>query len=161
MHKPTVLVVDDSVTVRTIIQRTLQQDSLTLTFAADGLSALAAVADVSPAVILLDIHLAYMDGFAICQQLRKKALYRDIPIVMLTSKNGLFDRMCGRLVGATDYLTKPFDPEVLVRVVQKHLTNWQERSLIQQEDIQPRTRRYWTCPVSQRNMISAHSSVSL
>ena len=161
MHKPTVLVVDDSVTVRTIIQRTLQHDSLTLTFAADGLSALTAVADVSPDVILLDIHLPLMDGYTICQLLRKKALYRDIPIVMLTSKNGIFDRMCGRLVGATDYLTKPFDPEALVRVVQKHLTNWQEYPLPQQEEISPRTRRYWTCPVSQKNMLHVNHSVSL
>ena len=127
MPKPIVLVVDDSVTVRAVIQRTLQSTAFTLAFAGDGLSALTAVADLSPAVLLLDVHLPHMNGYTICQLLRKNVLYRDIPIVMLTGHSGLGDRIHGRLVGATDYLAKPFDPKALRHIVQKHLAHWYER----------------------------------
>src|SRR6266699_2322847 len=95
MNEPTVLVVDDSPTVRKIVQMTLQREHIRVITAGDGLSALASVADEIPAVILLDIQLPRMDGYYICQIIRKNLQFRQIPIIMLSGKDGLFDKMRG------------------------------------------------------------------
>ncbi|GCE49317.1 twitching motility two-component system response regulator PilG [Thermosporothrix hazakensis] len=130
--EPTVLVVDDSPTVRKIVQMTLQKENIRVITASDGLSALTSVADEMPALILLDIQLPRMDGYNICQIIRKSLQFRQIPIIMLSGKDGLFDKMRGRLAGSTEYLTKPFDSAELVQTVKKHLANWQERMPVQQ-----------------------------
>ena len=109
--------------------------------AGDGLSALTSVADEMPALILLDIQLPRMDGYHICQIIRKNLQFRQIPIIMLSGKDGLFDKMRGRLAGSTEYLTKPFDSAELVRTVKKHLVNWQERMPPQHEGMRTRLRR--------------------
>lgn len=140
VDQPTVLVVDDSPTVRKIVQMTLQRENIRVITASDGLSALTSVADEMPAVILLDIQLPRMDGYHICQIIRKSLQFRQIPIIMLSGKDGLFDKMRGRLAGSTEYLTKPFDSAELVQTVKKHLVNWQERMPIRQEQMRPRTR---------------------
>jgi twitching motility two-component system response regulator PilG len=140
MAVPTVLVVDDSPTVRKIVQMTLQREHIKVITAADGLSALTSVADNMPALILLDIQLPRMDGYHICQIIRKNLQFRQIPIIMLSGKDGLFDKMRGRLAGSTEYLTKPFDSAELVRTVKKHLVNWEERMPVQQEGMRPRQR---------------------
>ena len=140
MAEPTVLVVDDSPTVRRIVQMTLQREHIHVVTASDGLSALSAVADEMPALILLDIQLPRMDGYHICQIIRKSLQFRQIPIIMLSGKDGLFDKMRGRLAGSTEYLTKPFDAVELVQTVKKHLVNWQERMPTQQETMRPRLR---------------------
>ncbi len=127
MAEPTVLVVDDSPTVRKIVQMTLQRENIRVITAGDGLSALTSVADEMPALILLDIQLPRMDGYHICQIIRKNLQFRQIPIIMLSGKDGLFDKMRGRLAGSTEYLTKPFDSVELVQTVKKHLANWEER----------------------------------
>jgi twitching motility two-component system response regulator PilG len=116
-----VLVVDDSPTVRKIVQLTLQRERIRVVTAGDGLSALAAVTDEEPDLILLDIMLPRMDGYNICQVIRKNLAYRDMPIIMLSGKDGLFDRMRGKLAGSTEYITKPFDSAELVAVVKRHL----------------------------------------
>ncbi len=116
MLEPTVLVVDDSPTVRKIVQMTLQREHIRVITASDGLSA------------LLDIQLPRgLDGYHICQIIRKNLQFRQIPIIMLSGKDGLFDKMRGRLAGSTEYLTKPFDSAELVQTVKKHLVNWEER----------------------------------
>ena len=134
MAEPTVLVVDDSPTVRKIVQMTLQREHIRVITAGDGLSA----------VILLDIQLPRMDGYHICQIIRKNLQFRQIPIIMLSGKDGLFDKMRGRLAGSTEYLTKPFDSVELVQTVKKHLANWEERRAehmpVQQEGIRHRLR---------------------
>ena len=140
MAVPTVLVVDDSPTVRKIVQMTLQREHIKVITAADGLSALTSVADNMPALILLDIQLPRMDGYHICQIIRKNLQFRQIPIIMLSGKDGLFDKMRGRLAGSTEYITKPFDSAELVRTVKKHLANWEERMPLQQEGLRPRQR---------------------
>jgi len=119
MAEPTVLVVDDSPTVRKIVQMTLQREHIRVVTASDGLSALTSVADEMPAVILLDIQLPRMDGYHICQIIRKNFQFRQIPIIMLSGKDGLFDKMRGRLAGSTEYLTKPFDSAELIQTVKK------------------------------------------
>jgi twitching motility two-component system response regulator PilG len=121
VDEPVVLVVDDSPTVRKIVQLTLQREHIHVVTAGDGLSALAAVADEQPDLILLDIMLPRMDGYNICQVVRKNMAYRDMPIIMLSGKDGLFDRMRGKLAGSTEYITKPFDSAELVQTVKRHL----------------------------------------
>ena len=79
-----------------------------------------------------------MDGYHICQIIRKNLQFREIPIIMLSGKDGLFDKMRGRLAGSTEYLTKPFDSVELVQTVKKHLANWQERAPLHQESVRPR-----------------------
>src|ERR1700737_3139067 len=144
MAEPTVLVVDDSPTVRKIVQMTSQREHIRGNTASDGLSALTSVADEIPAVILLDIQLPRMDGYHICQIIRKHLQFRQIPIIMLSGKDGMFDKMRGKLAGSTEYLTKPFDSFELVQTVKKHLVNWQERVAEQmppqREGMRPRLR---------------------
>jgi len=123
MNDPVVLVVDDSPTVRKIVQLTLQRENMRVITASDGLSALAAVADEDPDLILLDIMLPRMDGYNICRIIRDKMEFRHIPIIMLSGKDGLFDKVRGRLAGSSEYLTKPFDSVELVQSVKKHLAN--------------------------------------
>jgi twitching motility two-component system response regulator PilG len=141
MVEPTVLVVDDSPTVRKIVQMTLQREHIRVITASDGLSALTSVADEVPALILLDIQLPRMDGYHICQIIRKNLQFRQIPIIMLSGKDGLFDKMRGRLSGSTEYLTKPFDSVELVQTVKKHLVDWQSRMPAQNQEMRPRLRR--------------------
>jgi twitching motility two-component system response regulator PilG len=121
VDEPVVLVVDDSPTVRKIVQLTLQREQIRVVTAGDGLSALAAVADEQPDLILLDIMLPRMDGYNICQVVRKNMAYRDMPIIMLSGKDGLFDKMRGKFAGSTEYITKPFDSAELVQTVKRHL----------------------------------------
>lgn len=142
MTGPTVLVVDDSPTVRKIVQMTLEREHIRVIMASDGLSALACVADEVPALILLDVQLPRMDGYHICQIIRKHLQYRQIPIIMLSGKDSLFDKIRGRLAGSTEYLTKPFDSEELVQTVKKYLVDWQERMPTRQQGTHYRLRRH-------------------
>lgn len=121
MAEPVVLVVDDSPTVRKIVQITLQREHIRVVTAGDGLSALAAVSDTYPDLILLDIMLPRMDGYNICHLVRNNPEYRDLPIIMLSGKDGIFDKMRGKLAGSTEYMTKPFDSTELVQTVRRYL----------------------------------------
>ncbi|HEU0028595.1 MAG TPA: response regulator [Ktedonobacterales bacterium] len=121
MAQQVVLVVDDSPTVRKIVQLTLQRENIQVVTAGDGLSALAAVSDTQPDLILLDIVLPRMDGYNICHLVRNNPEYRDLPIIMLSGKDGIFDKMRGRLAGSTEYITKPFDSSELVQAVRRYL----------------------------------------
>ena len=121
MNEPVVLVVDDSPTVRKIVQLTLQRERIRVVTAGDGLSALAAVSDEEPDLILLDIMLPRMDGYNICHLVRNNPEYRDMPIIMLSGKDGIFDKMRGKLAGSTEYMTKPFDSTELVQTVRRYL----------------------------------------
>jgi twitching motility two-component system response regulator PilG len=87
----------------------------------DGLSALAAVADKQPKLILLDITLPGMDGYQICHVIKQRPNSKHIPVVMLSGRDGFFDKMRGKLAGSTQYVTKPFDPAQLVKTVTKHI----------------------------------------
>jgi twitching motility two-component system response regulator PilG len=128
VSEPTVLVVDDSPTIRKVVELTLRREQIRVLGAPDGLAALAIVADENPDLVLLDIMLPRMDGYHICQIIRRNPEYKKLPIIMLSGKDGIFDKFRGRLAGSTDYITKPFDPAELVRVVRKHLAKRGERS---------------------------------
>ncbi len=142
MNEPVVLVVDDSPTVRKIVQLTLQRERIMVVTAGDGLSALAAVSDEEPDLILLDIMLPRMDGYHICQVIRKSMAYRDIPIIMLSGKDGLFDKMRGKLAGSTEYITKPFDSAELAQIVKRYLESVPRRDRSAQRARQQRLRRH-------------------
>jgi twitching motility two-component system response regulator PilG len=139
-----VLVVDDSPTVRKIVQLTLQRERIRVVTAGDGLSALAAVADEQPDLILLDIMLLRMDGYNICQVIRKNMAYRDLPIIMLSGKDGLFDKMRGKLAGSTEYMTKPFDSGELAQTVKRYLDSpaARDRAARREMEMQGRLRRH-------------------
>ena len=144
MSEPVVLVVDDSPTVRKTVQLTLQRERIRVVTAGDGLSALAAVADEQPDLILLDIMLPRMDGYNICQVIRKNMAYRDLPIIMLSGKDGLFDKMRGKLAGSTEYMTKPFDSGELAQTVKRYLDSpaARDRAARREMQMQGRLRRH-------------------
>ncbi len=143
MAEQVVLVVDDSPTVRKIVQLTLQRERIRVVTAGDGLSALAAVTDTQPDLILLDIMLPHMDGYNICHLVRNNPEYRDLPIIMLSGKDGIFDKMRGKLAGSTEYMTKPFDSTELVQTVRRYLDtpNARERAARRESMRNMRARR--------------------
>jgi len=118
---PVVVVIDDSPTIRKILELTLQRSGVRVVGAASGVSGLAAVAQHPPAVIFLDIMLPKTNGYQLCQVLKRNPKYRRTPVIMLSGKDGLFDKVRGRLAGANDYLTKPFEPGAVLAVLQKYL----------------------------------------
>jgi twitching motility two-component system response regulator PilG len=118
---PVVLVVDDSPTIRKIVEITLKRQGVEVLSAPSGVIALAAIANTPPKLILLDIMLPKVNGYQICQIIRRNPEYKHIPVVMLSGKDGIFDKVRGKLVGATEYITKPFEPRDLLRVVRKYV----------------------------------------
>lgn len=121
MTGPVVLVVDDSPTIRKIVEITLKRQGVQVVSAPSGVIALAAIANTPPQLILLDIMLPKVNGYQICQIIRRNPEYKHIPVVMLSGKDGVFDKVRGKLVGATEYITKPFEPRDLLRVVRKYV----------------------------------------
>lgn len=118
----TILVVDDSPTVCKLVTITLERHDYQVVAAADGLEALARMSDGLPDLILLDITMPRMDGYQLCKIIKGNQETRHISVVMLSGKDGFFDKVRGRMVGATDYITKPFEPGVLLRLVEKHIS---------------------------------------
>lgn len=116
-----VLAVDDSLTVRKIVAMTLERFGYRVLSAADGMQALARLNEQHPDLILLDITMPRMDGYQVCKTIKQNPYTRQIPVLMLSGKDGFFDKVKGKLAGATDYLTKPFQEEELVKAVEKHI----------------------------------------
>ena len=117
----TVLVVDDSKTVRRSAAAYLEQHGLTVITANDGFEALAKVVEHQPAIVFADIVMPRLDGYQTCALIKNNADYQHIPVVMLSSKDGLFDRSRGRVVGADAHLAKPFDAEQIIETTQHFL----------------------------------------
>ncbi|WP_250036401.1 response regulator transcription factor [Paractinoplanes maris] len=109
---PHVLVVDDDPTVSDVVRRYLEQDGCRVRLAADGLAALAAVAEDRPDLVVLDLMMPGLDGLEVCRRLRHRL--PELPVVMLTALGDEADRVVGLEVGADDYVTKPFSPRELV-----------------------------------------------
>ena len=89
--------------------------------ATDGFEALSKISDQQPQIIFVDIMMPRLDGYQTCALIKKNAKFNTTPVVMLSSKDGLFDRARGRMVGSDQYLTKPFTKESLLRAVESHL----------------------------------------
>ena len=113
-----VLVVDDSNTIRRSAEIFLKQGGHEVLLAEDGFDALSKVNDYEPDVIFCDILMPRLDGYQTCAIIKRYARYAEVPIVMLSSKDGVFDKARGRMVGSQDYLTKPFTKDQLLQAVQ-------------------------------------------
>ncbi len=118
--RQTILVVDDSPTIQKIVAITLERNGYQVVTASNATQALAKLNEVLPNLIFLDINLPHMDGYQVCKIIKANDLTKDIPVVMLSGKDGFFDKVRGRLAGATDYITKPFEPSTLIRAVEKY-----------------------------------------
>jgi twitching motility two-component system response regulator PilG len=116
-----VIAVDDSQTVRRLVAVNLERNGYRVLTVEDGVSALGKLDQFPPDLVLLDVSLPKVDGYEICRILRKHQDLKGVPVVMLSGKDGFFDRVKGKIAGANDYLTKPFDLFALTKVLEKHL----------------------------------------
>ena len=116
-----VMVIDDSNTIRRSAEIFLLQAGATVILAEDGFDALAKIADYQPEVVFVDIMMPRLDGYQTCALIKKNPKFAATPVVMLSSKDGLFDRARGRMVGSSEYLTKPFTKDGLLKTVSAHL----------------------------------------
>ncbi|HEU4621154.1 MAG TPA: response regulator [Burkholderiaceae bacterium] len=115
-----VMVIDDSSTIRRSAEIFLVQAGCQVILAEDGFDALAKIHDHQPNLIFCDILMPRLDGYQTCALIKKSSKFRGTPVIMLSSKDGLFDRARGRLVGSDEYLTKPFTKDSLLKTVQAH-----------------------------------------
>ncbi len=118
--KRCVLVVDDSATIRRSAETMLANEGFEVITAENGFEALSKVTKHRPDLIFVDIMMPRLDGYQTCAIIKNNADFRDTPVVMLTSKDGLFDMARGRVVGSDLYLTKPFTREELLGAVKQH-----------------------------------------
>ena len=115
-----VLVIDDSNTIRRSAEICLKQGGYDVLLAEDGFDALSKVNDHGPDLIFCDILMPRLDGYQTCAIIKRNARFASTPVIMLSSKDGLFDKARGRMVGSEDYLTKPFTKDQLLQAVSQH-----------------------------------------
>lgn len=115
-----IMVVDDSSTIRRSAEIFLSQAGYQVVLAEDGFDALAKVNDYKPALIFCDILMPKLDGYQTCALIKKSSKFHSTPVIMLSSKDGLFDRARGAMVGSNAYLTKPFTKDSLLQTVREH-----------------------------------------
>jgi len=116
-----VMVIDDSKTIRRTAETLLKKAGCEVVTAIDGFEALAKITDQNPDVIFIDIMMPRLDGYQTCALIKKNKNYKNTPVILLTSKDGLFDRARGRIVGSDRYLTKPFTKDELLGAIREHL----------------------------------------
>ncbi len=115
------MVIDDSKTIRRTAENLLKKAGCEVVTATDGFEALSLVADHHPDLIFVDIMMPRLDGYQTCALIKNNKAYSDTPVVMLSSKDGLFDRAKGRLAGSDQYLTKPFSRDELLDAIRRHI----------------------------------------
>ena len=115
-----VMVIDDSNTIRRSAEIFLKQAGCEVVLAEDGFDALAKLSDNGPDIVFCDVLMPRLDGYQTCALIKKSPRFHDTPVVMLSSKDGLFDRARGRLVGSEEYLPKPFTKDSLLNCVAQH-----------------------------------------
>src|SRR5262245_18313871 len=115
-----VLVTDDSSTIRRSAQLFLKQVGCEVILAEDGFEALGKIPDCQPSIIFLDIMMPRLDGYQTCSVIKRNQKFGGTPVIMLSGQDGIFDRARGKVVGADEYLTKPFTKESLLGAVRKH-----------------------------------------
>ncbi len=113
----TIMVIDDSKTIRRTAETLLRKEGFDVVVATDGFEALSLVADHKPDLIFLDVMMPRLDGYQTCALIKHHRVFRHTPVVMLSSKDGLFDRARGRVVGSDHYITKPFTRDELLAVI--------------------------------------------
>ena len=114
------MVIDDSQTIRRTAETLLTREGYVVITAQDGFEALGKIADHQPDIIFIDIMMPRLDGYQACALIKGNPRFAKTPIIMLSSKDGLFDRARGRIVGSDEYLTKPFTKDELIGAVKAH-----------------------------------------
>ena len=116
-----ILVVDDSKTIRRTAETLLTKEGCQVFTAIDGFDALSKIADHQPDLIFVDIMMPRLDGYETCSLIKHNKIFRETPVIMLSSKDGLFDRARGRIVGSEQYLTKPFTKDELLGAISNQI----------------------------------------
>lgn len=116
-----VMVIDDSKTIRRTAETLLKKEGCDVITADNGYEALSQISDLEPDVIFVDIMMPRLDGYKTCALIKMNSEHKDTPVIMLSSKDGLFDKAKGRVVGAEEYLTKPFTKEELIDAIELYV----------------------------------------
>ncbi len=116
-----IMVIDDSKTIRRTAETLLKKEGCDVVTANDGFEALAKISDHQPNLIFVDIMMPRLDGYQTCALIKNNRVFKSTPVIMLSSKDGLFDKARGRIVGSEQYLTKPFTRDELLEAIHKHL----------------------------------------
>ena len=116
-----VMVIDDSKTIRRTAETLLRKEGCEVVTATDGFEALAKISDTQPQIIFVDIMMPRLDGYQTCALIKNNQMFKHTPVIMLSSKDGLFDKARGRIVGSEQYLTKPFTREELLGAIRRHV----------------------------------------
>ncbi len=116
-----VMVIDDSKTIRRTAETLLKREGAEVVTATDGFEALAKIADQRPQIIFVDIMMPRLDGYQTCALIKNNQTFKTVPVIMLSSKDGLFDKARGRIVGSEQYLTKPFTREELLGAIRTYV----------------------------------------
>ena len=117
-----VMIIDDSKTIRRTAETLLKKAGCEVITATDGFEALSKITDQNPDVIFIDIMMPRLDGYQTCALIKNNHIYKNTPVILLTSKDGLFDRARGRVVGSDQYLTKPFTKDELLGAITSHIS---------------------------------------
>jgi len=120
-----VMVIDDSKTIRRSAETLLKKAGCEVMTAEDGFDALSKIVEGRPDIIFVDIMMPRLDGYQTCALIKNNSQYRHIPVVMLSSKDGLFDKAKGRIVGSDQYVTKPFTKDELLDAIKRHVLSRQ------------------------------------
>lgn len=120
-NKKKVLVVDDSETIRRTAEALLKKEGYDVFVAEDGFKAFSSIVDFNPDIIFLDIMMPRLDGYQVCSVIKNNKEYEHIPVVMLSSKDSIFDKARGKVSGSEVFMSKPFSKEELVNVIKAHL----------------------------------------
>jgi len=116
----TIMIIDDSKTIRRTAETLLEKAGCKVVTATDGFDALAKIADTRPDLIFVDIMMPRLDGYQTCALIKNNSEFKSTPVIMLSSKDGLFDKAKGRIVGSDQYLTKPFSKNELLSAIEQH-----------------------------------------
>ncbi len=120
-EKKRILVVDDSETIRRTAEALLKKEGYDVYLAEDGFKAFSAIVDHNPEIIFLDIMMPRLDGYQVCSVIKNNKEYEHIPVIMLSSKDSIFDKARGKVSGSEVFMSKPFSKEELVNVIKEHL----------------------------------------
>jgi len=116
-----VMVIDDSNTIRRTTEALLKKAGYEVLIAADGFEAMSMVTDHHPDIIFIDIMMPRLDGYQTCSLIKNNRQFKNIPVIMLSSKDGLFDRARGRIAGSEEHVNKPFTQQDLIQVITRHV----------------------------------------
>ncbi|ABQ14071.1 response regulator [Dichelobacter nodosus] len=118
-----ILIVDDSGTIRKTAEAILGKEGFQVATAEDGFAAFSKIIEFSPSIIFLDIMMPRLDGYQVCSVIKSNPEYKNIPVIMLSSKDSVFDKARGKIAGSEHFMTKPFSRDELLKAIQVHATH--------------------------------------